>query len=124
MTTNYVHVAEYSSLSAGAQTTDLLAVDVSALTSSYQVQSSATAANGPAFQSAVPATAGPTGRAAGSASLATKWLYMVADTASNVAFGTAPTAVATAGMYLPVGIPVLVRVPENQAWEISVIAAD
>ena len=122
--TNYVHVAEFSDLGAAHQSTDLLAVDVSSLTSSYQVVSSATAANGPAFQSANPPQSGPTGQAAGSVSRATKWLYLVADTASNVSFGTAPTATTATGMYLPAGIPVIVRVPAGLAWEISVIAAD
>lgn len=121
--TNYVHVAEFANLGAGHQSTDIDLLDASSITSSYNVQSSAASAQSPAFQSAVPAMAGPTGQQPGTASPSTKWVYLCADTASNVVFGTNPTATTATGVYLPSGIPVIFRVPANQSWKLAVITA-
>lgn len=71
-----------------------------------------------AFQSAP--RSGPAPMAQPPQGQGTKWVLLYTDTACYIAFGTAPVAAPT-NRFLPANTGTLCRVPENQAWKISVI---
>lgn len=118
-----ITIAEYSGLAntgfdgqvaAPGEDTHLLDQQVAVPTNAGPAAASA------AFQSAP--SRGPAPMAQPPQGQGTKWLELTTDTACHYAIGPAGTVATAANRVLPANAPPLLRrVPENQAWIISVL---
>jgi hypothetical protein len=115
-----LHISEFSGLGQTEQSDSVPCVSADAHVTDQVVAIGAGSVQSAAFQSGNPQTTNPISQGTAPNTSPTKWVLLTAGANCAVAFGANPTA--TAGsIFLPMNVPMLVRVPAGQNWMVAVI---